>query len=199
MRETTRTFIAIPIPDAAGSQLVRWQQALAPEIPGCRWVESQPLHITLAFLGDVPNRDLNELCLSVASAAEPFGRFELRVEGLGAFPSPDRPRVVWAGITADDLGPLTALREAVVRAATHVGYRSDDSRFHPHITLGRMKSELGRPCDLTGLVRREQARCAGTFPVVEVVTYASTLQPRGPSYAPLNRARLKGKKSEASH
>jgi RNA 2',3'-cyclic 3'-phosphodiesterase len=199
MRETTRTFIAIPIPDPVGPQLVRWQQALAPEIPGCRWVESQPLHITLAFLGDVPNRDLNELCLSVAAAAEPFGRFELKVEGLGAFPSPGRPRVVWAGIMADDLGPLAALREAVVRAATQVGYRPDDPRFHPHVTLGRMKSERGRPCDLTELVRREQTRSAGSFPVIEVVTYASTLQPRGATYAPLNRARLKGKKSEASH
>ena len=120
MRETTRTFIAIPIPEPIGKKLARWQQALTPEIPGCRWTESDslPFHITLAFLGDVPNRDLNELCLAVAAAVEPFGRFELKVEGLGAFPSPERPRVVWAGITADDLGPLMTLREAVVRAAT---------------------------------------------------------------------------------
>jgi 2'-5' RNA ligase len=107
--------------------------------------------------------------------------------------------VVWAGITADDLGPLVELREAVVRAATDAGYRPDDPRFQPHVTLGRMKSERGRPCDLTALFRREQARTAGVFPVVEVVTYASTLEQRGATYAPLNRARLKGKKNEASH
>ncbi len=179
MRETTRTFIAIPIPDPIGRELACWQQALAPEVPACRWVENQPLHITLAFLGDVPTRDLNELCLAVAAAAEPFGRFELRVEGLGAFPSLARPRVVWAGITADDLGPLGTLRESVVRAATKAGYRPDDPRFHPHVTLGRIKSDRGRPCDLTEIVRREQARSAGSFPVVEVVTYSSSLGPRG--------------------
>jgi RNA 2',3'-cyclic 3'-phosphodiesterase len=199
MRETTRTFVAIPIPDPIGQQLARWQRGLAPEIPGCRWAESQPFHITLAFLGDVHNRDLNDLCLAVAAAAEPIGRFELKVEGLGAFPSPGRPRVVWAGITADDPGPLMTLREAVVRAATQCGYRPDDPRFHPHVTLGRIKSDRARPCDLTELVRREQARSGGAFPVVEVVTYASTLEPGGPTYAPLNRARLKGKKAEASH
>jgi RNA 2',3'-cyclic 3'-phosphodiesterase len=199
MRETTRTFIAIPIPDPIGQQLAGWQQVLAPEIPGCRWVESQPLHITLAFLGDVRNRDLNDLCLAVAAAAEPSGRFELNVEGLGAFPSPARPRVVWAGITAADLGPLGTLRESVVRAATKAGYRPDDPRFHPHVTLGRIRSDRGQPCDLTEIVRREQARSAGSFPVVEVVTYASTLGPGGAAYAPLNRARLKGKKTEASH
>jgi RNA 2',3'-cyclic 3'-phosphodiesterase len=199
MRETTRTFIAIPIPDSIGQQLAGWQRALAPEIPGCRWVESQPLHITLGFLGDVRNRDLNDLCLGVAAAAEPTSRFELNVEGLGAFPSPARPRVVWAGITAADLGPLGTLRESVVRAATKAGYRPDDPRFHPHVTLGRIRSDRGRPCDLTEIVRREQARSAGSFPVVEVVTYASTLGPGGGVYAPLNRARFKGKKTEASH
>jgi RNA 2',3'-cyclic 3'-phosphodiesterase len=199
MRETTRTFIAIPIPDAVGQKLSRWQQDLAPEIPGCRWVESQPLHITLAFLGDVSNRDLNDLCLAVAAAVEPFDRIELRVERLGAFPSPGRPRVVWAGVTAKDLGPLLALQEAVVRAATQAGYRPDDPRFHPHVTLGRLKSERGVRCDLTELILRQQVESAGTFPVVEVVTYASTLEPRGASYAPLNRARLKGKKVEPSH
>lgn len=199
MRETTRTFIAIPIPEAVGRKLAGWQKALAPEIPGCRWVDAQPLHITLAFLGDVANRDLNDLCLAVAAAAAPSGRFELDVKGLGAFPSPERPRVLWAGITAEDLGPLAALRESVVRAATASGYRPDDPRFHPHVTLGRLRSDRGRPCDLTEIVGREQARAAGSFPVVEVVTYASTLGPRGADYAPLNRARLKGKKTDASH
>jgi 2'-5' RNA ligase len=199
MRESTRTFIAIPVPDPVGQQLAGWQRALAPEVPGCRWVENQPFHLTLAFLGDVPNRDLSELCLSVAAAAEPFGRFDLRVEGLGAFPNPARPRVVWAGITADDLGPLADLRKEIVRAATQAGYRPDDPRFHPHVTLGRIRSDRGRPSDLTEIIRREQARGAGAFPAVEVVTYASTLGPKGPTYAPLNRARLKGKKTDGSH
>ena len=199
MPETTRTFIAIPIPEPVAAQLGRWQRALAPQIPACRWAENQPPHITLAFLGDVENRDLNRLCLAVAEAVEPFGRFDLNVAGVGAFPGPDRPRVVWAGITADDLKPLLEVREAVVGAASRSGYRPEDMRFHPHVTLGRIKAERGRPCDLTGLLRREQARAAGSFTVAEVVTYSSTLEPTGPVYAALNRARLKGKKTEASH
>jgi 2'-5' RNA ligase len=201
MRETTRTFVAIPIPDPLGRQLARWQAALTPDIPGCRWVESagQPFHITLAFLGDVPSRDLNEVCLAVAAAVEPSVRFELTVEGLGAFPSPARPRVLWAGITAVAPDPLMALREAVVRAATDSGYRPDDPRFHPHVTLGRITTNRWQSCDLTELIGRVQPRSIGSFPVVKVVTYASTLGPGGPTYAPLNRARLKGKKAGASH
>ena len=198
MRETTRTFIAIPVPESIGQRLTRLQAELSPEVPGCRWTASSPFHMTLAFLGDVRNRDLNELCRAVAAAAEPFDRFELQVAGLGAFPSPRKPRVVWAGATAADLAPLSELRAAVVQAATRVGYRSDDPRFHPHLTLGRIKSDRGAGCDLTDLVQRHQGWAAGSFPVVEVVTFASTLGPGGAAYAPLGRARLQGKKTEPS-
>src|SRR5580692_7641285 len=143
MRETTRTFIAIPIPEPIEKKLGRRQSELTPKVPGCRWTEGRPFHVTLAFLGDVRNSDLNELCLAVASAVEPFGPFELQIESLGAFPSPQKPRVIWAGVTAPNLNPLLDLREAVVAAATRVGYRTDDPKFHPHITLGRIKSDRG--------------------------------------------------------
>ena len=92
------------------------------------------------------NRDLNELCLAVAAAVEPFGRFDLSVEGLGAFPSPGAA----AGRLGGDHGrrsrPASATSgKAVVRAATQAGYRPDDLRFHPHVTLGRIKTDAGGP------------------------------------------------------
>ncbi len=197
MPETTRTFIAIPIPDAIGSQLARWQHSLGPQIPSCRWDETRPFHITLAFLGEVDNSDLNSLCRAVSSALESSPRFELKIVGLGVFPSPDRPRVVWAGIQADDLAPLTRLRAEVVQAVTQAGYRPDDDRFHPHVTLGRIKPDRrSKPHDLTNLLRREQVRSGGSFRVDEVITYSSVLDPGGPTYAPLGRARLHSKKDE---
>lgn len=199
MRETTRTFIAIPIPEPIEKKLVRRQSELTPKVPGCRWTAGLPFHITLAFLGDVRNGDLNELCLAVASAVEPFGPFEVQIQGLGAFPSEQKPRVIWAGVTAPNPNPLLDLREAVVAAATGVGYRTDDPRFHPHITLGRIKTRRGTTCDLTRVVERGQEWSMGSFAVSEIVTYASTLEAEGPSYAPLGRGRLKGRKTETPH
>jgi 2'-5' RNA ligase len=192
MRETTRTFIAIPIPEPIGKQLLRLQAELTPQIPGCRWTAST-FHVTLAFLGDVRNSDLNDLCQAVASAATPLVPFELRLEGLGAFPSPRKPSVLWAGVTASDPISLRDLREAVVGAATQVGYRTGDPRFHPHVTLGRFKSYGGR--DLTAVLERGNDWSGGSFSIVEVITFASTLDSKGPTYAPLGRARLAGKKT----
>jgi 2'-5' RNA ligase len=197
MRETTRTFIAIPVPESVGERLARLQAELSPEVPGCRWTAHSPFHITLAFLGDVRNRDLNELCLAVAAAAEPFPQFALEVTGLGAFPSAKKPRVVWAGATAPDLAPLNELRAGVVQAATRAGYRPDDPRFHPHVTLGRFKTPCMQPGGLTETIQR-RGWSAGWFPVTEVVTFASTLGPGGAAYAPLGRARLRGEKTDPS-
>ena len=100
MPKTTRTFVAIAIPTPQGEKLTRLQQQLAPEIPAARWSASPPFHLTLAFLGDVPDIDLNAVCHAVAEPAGPFLPFDLRLEGVGAFPSPARPRVIWAGLAA---------------------------------------------------------------------------------------------------
>ena len=113
MRETTRTFIAIAIPEPLNRELADLQRTLSSEVAGCRWTSSLPFHATLAFLGDVRNRDLNDLCDSHSPRAPAtFEPFEVHLEGLGAFPSASRPRVLWAGLTAPNLEPLLGLRDS---------------------------------------------------------------------------------------
>jgi RNA 2',3'-cyclic 3'-phosphodiesterase len=98
MPKTTRTFVAIAIPTPQGEKLTRLQQQLAPQVPAARWSASPPFHLTLAFLGDVADGDLNAVCTAVATACLAFPPFDLRLEGVGAFPNPARPRVIWAGL-----------------------------------------------------------------------------------------------------
>ena len=72
MARTTRTFIALPVPSALGEKLTRLQGLLAPKVPAARWSSSPPFHMTLAFLGDVPDNDLNTVCKAVAEASLAF-------------------------------------------------------------------------------------------------------------------------------
>jgi 2'-5' RNA ligase len=123
--------------------------------------------------------------------------FELRLEGLGAFPTPARPRVIWVGSSGAGVAPLEGLQKAVVKAVRSVGYPPDDNRFHPHVTLGRIKAGRGPAADLTALVKHYQTWSAGSFTVSEAVVFASTLTPDGPVYAPLSRAPLEGRKPAA--
>ncbi len=200
MPQTTRTFVAIAVPEPLGQKLVRLQAELEPLIPGCRWSASQPFHTTVAFLGDVRDRDLNEVCKAVEAgvlAGAESGAceaLEVRLQGLGAFPSPAKARVVWAGMTAPSLKPLLDLQQSIVRALARAGYRPDDQRFHPHVTLGRIKSSRSGACDLTDVFERFREWTGGSFTVSEITTFASTPGPGGPAYAPLGRARLATKK-----
>src|SRR4051812_2054458 len=116
MPRTTRTFVAVAVPDALGEKLTRLQQQLAADVPAVRWSAIPPFHVTLAFLGDVDDTALNDVCRAVAEAARPSPPFELRLEALGAFPNANRPRVLWAGVAGPGLEMLQALQRDVAGA-----------------------------------------------------------------------------------
>ncbi len=200
MPDKTRTFLAIPVPDKIGEKLTRLQAQLAPDVPDVRWASATAtaFHLTLAFLGDVADVDLVRLCRAVNDAAKPHAPFELRLEGLGCFPDPRKARVLWVGMTGPGLEPLARLQKEVAAAATQAGCPPEDNRFHPHITLGRIKVGRGPARDLSPILRHHQTWSAGSFRVSEAVVFASTLAPEGPIYAPLSTARLEGEKPETS-
>jgi RNA 2',3'-cyclic 3'-phosphodiesterase len=195
MSETTRTFVAIAMPEPLGVELGRLQKVLRSDVPGCRWTSSLPFHATLVFLGDVRRGELDPICEAIASTARRFEPFELRLEGLGAFPSATNPRVIWAGLTAPDLEPLFNLRAGIVKSLAQIGTHCVDPRFHPHVTLGRIKSERRGSLDLSCLLDPNSRWSGGRFTVLEVVTFASTLGPGESSYKPLGRAPLLCKKT----
>lgn len=194
MADTTRTFLAVPLPDDAVSAIGRLRSKLEPEIPGIKWVAPDHYHLTLAFLGDVQNTDLETIGRATEDVTVGFDPLELRVEGLGAFPSSMRLQTLWVGLTGPGIAGLEALREAVAEATTRAGY-PPDGRFTPHVTLARFRSRPGRgraakAPDVTGVLEREAGWSGGSFEVREVVLFRSILRPEGPQYTPLARGRL---------
>jgi 2'-5' RNA ligase len=196
MPETTRSFIAIAIPEPLDRRLAHLQSELSSDVAECRWVASMPFHATLAFLGNVPIRDLDSLCSAVAASTTLIEPFKLSLEGVGAFPSATRPRVLWAGLTASDLESFQALRRSIVQAVERVGHRVEDQRFHPHVTLGRIKPGRRATGDLTAVIERFGRWSGGAFTVSEIVTFSSSLQRGGAIYTTIGRAPLEGKKTE---
>jgi RNA 2',3'-cyclic 3'-phosphodiesterase len=194
----TRVFIGIAVPRPLEQELTRFQAELAPAVPGCRWASALPLHLTLAFLGDVANADLSAIGQAAAASAGTIAAFEMEITGLGAFPSAKRPRVIWAGVAAPDPKPLFHLQESLVKALARIGQKPDDTRFHPHVTLGRIKPDRHGPRagDLTALIERNRSWSAGPWAVADVQVFASQLGPAGSVYTVLSQAPLVGKKIE---
>jgi RNA 2',3'-cyclic 3'-phosphodiesterase len=185
MASTSRTFIAFTVPEVQRTRLGRLQGLIAPEIPNARWVTPEMFHVTLAFLGDVPDTDLNNVCRAVADASKGFKPFTMNLQSLGAFPNPTRPRVVWVGLTGAGLETLGELQQAIVQAVGEAGYPPEDDRFNPHLTIGYLKTKKGENLDLDPLVAHYRMWSAGNFQVTGVVTFSSTLTPEGPAYMAL--------------
>lgn len=194
----TRTFIAVAVPEALELKLTRLQARLAGEAPEGRWSVPPPFHVTLAFLGDVETTDLNDLCRAVAASAAPLPRFELKLEGLGAFPNAGRPRVVWTGVGGPGLEPLKALQAAVAGAAAGFIARPDPHPFHAHVTLGRFGFGRRPAHDLTPRINHYRTWHAGPFAVTEAVVFSSNPGRDGEAYAPLARAPLRARKPDAT-
>ena len=197
MADTTRTFVALDLPKNVRDKLARLQSLLEPETAGVRWVEPDTFHLTLAFLGDVPNSDLPAVCRAVARAGTEVSPFDVRIERLGVFPDAKRARSIWVGFVGPGLEAVGRLQLRVAEEVARTNYPTD-VKFHPHITLGRLKPGRGATRDLTPLLNHYRTWSPGSIRVEEVVTYSSVLSSDGPEYVALGRARLKAGKSGAT-
>ena len=103
---------------------------------GLRWTPEDRMHLTLAFLADVPERILEPLEERLAGAVADIEPFECSLAGAGAFPHPDRPAVLWMGV-AQGGERLEHLSARVRGAASAVGAAPDGKRLTPHLTLAR--------------------------------------------------------------
>ncbi|WP_203979095.1 RNA 2',3'-cyclic phosphodiesterase [Planotetraspora silvatica] len=144
----SRLFLALLPPSDALEEVAA---AIAParaEWPGLRWIDPALWHVTLAFLGEVPDRVLPDLHVRLARAASRHPAATLSFAGSGAFPSPAHGRVFWAGL--GDGPSLKGLADSLAAGARRAGaMEKDRMRFHPHLTLARSRDGA----DLWPLVR----------------------------------------------
>jgi len=137
----TRTFLALELPDAVRNTLRRLLERLAQMIPEVRWVDSAGLHVTLAFLGELDDMQLEAATQTALTVASLHAPFSLRLAGLDTFGSARSPRVIWEGL-AGEKARLLALQAAVVDDLAARGFPREDRPFSPHLTLARIKKPL---------------------------------------------------------
>lgn len=187
--DTIRTFVAVELEPAviqrAGDLVERLQTSQA----DVKWVEPHNRHLTLKFLGEIPAAETAAVCRAVGEVAKRFPPIVIGCRGAGAFPDAHRPKTVWLGV---ELGrdQLAALQTALEEALAELGYPPEARRFHPHLTLGRVRSGGPALRELGRLIREQADFDAGRCTVQETVVFASHLDRAGPTYEALGRARL---------
>jgi len=191
---TLRTFIAIELPAEILGRMEQTQAQLKATAPprSVRWVHTEGIHLTLKFLGQVPVSQLDTITRAMSAAAHGIAPFTVTIGGVGCFPSPKRPRVVWIGVS-EPTGGLNSLQRAVESTISPLGYPPEERGFQPHLTLGRAARDASSD-DVKRLGQVVTATSVGTLgqiAVREIALIKSDLKPTGAEYTALGRARLK--------
>jgi RNA 2',3'-cyclic 3'-phosphodiesterase len=154
-----------------------------------RWTAEENLHITVWFLGHVPE----EQTAIIVDRLQPVWAapaFPVTVSGAGAFPPSGPPRTLWLGITqgADCMADL--YRELAPRLAP-LGFEPERRDYHPHITIGRVTGARGGPSRQARAIIETAGGPVGSCPVRSLTLFRSHLSPSGARYEPLLRVPLK--------
>ena len=190
-----RTFIAIELDETINAALADLQEQLKAKIPqgSVRWVKPGGIHLTLKFLGDVAANRIEEVERALTQACAGLPAFSFSVGGLGCFPRPQRPRVLWAGVQ-EESGTLAGLQKAIEDGMEKLGFAPERRKFHAHLTLGRTQRRASSG-DVRRLGRLVQETDIGELAQMEaraVSLIKSDLRPTGAVYTQLAAVRLEG-------
>jgi 2'-5' RNA ligase len=188
-----RVFAALELTPELRQRLAEVQDNLSQAVPGddVRWSRLDGVHLTVKFYGDVPRERLVDIEAGLARAAAEAAPIRLDVEGLGVFPNPQRPQVIWAGL-AGELTGLRALQAAVEAEAIALGFKPEEREYAPHLTLGRVNARL-RPSQHQALIDYlVEARHLplGSIEADQLTLLRSELRPGGSVYTVLFNAPL---------
>ena len=180
-----RAFIAVACPPEVKAQLAQAAERIKP-LGDLKVVETENIHLTLRFLGEIEERKLEELVKALSNVRKPRG-FEVCIKGLGAFPTSGSPRVLWAGAEKGDK-ELRELHEAINSAITHLGFPKE-GRFSSHYTIARVRY-LKDKNGLKEMLTEYKEKAFGCVQVDSFYLMESVLQRSGPVYNVVKEFRI---------
>ena len=194
MENLQRLFIAVELHAELQQWLRKARALLEGRIPSgsVRWTDVNGIHLTLKFLGAIPERRIGEIRTVMDGLVPSFRPFPLTAAGLGCFPNTARPRVIWAGIQGGPI--LVDLQKRLEQELERIGFPAERRAFSPHLTLGRVKDgvigvrleEIGRAVEAVSM------ESTAGMEVKDVCLFRSVLQPGGAVYTVLHRAPFTG-------
>ena len=166
-----RLFVAIDLPESTRQLLA----ALDPHVRGVHWTDPAQMHLTLSFLGHVP--DEIDLALREKLGVIEFGAFFLPIVGVGTFSAKGAPKIIWIGVGKAH-PHLFQIYKRVQEAALAAGLEPELRSWHPHVTLARCRDVSAQ--SLRKFLHTNAEFDAGMIHVEAVHLYSSKLTPAGP-------------------
>ena len=175
-----RLFVAVDIPDLIREMMGELEGELPED--GLKKVDVKNMHITLKFLGEVPEEKVEEV--KGALSGVEFSPFKVQVKGVGVFPKEDYIKVVWAGTESSELQELAGK----VEEALSPMFATESRGFSGHLTLARVRKKV----DLKGFLDKHREEVFGGFGVDKFLLMKSVLQKGGPGYSVVGEFKARG-------
>jgi 2'-5' RNA ligase len=175
-----RSFIAIELPEAVKTILVKIQENFKKCGNDMKWINPGGIHLTLKFLGNIQEDAVEEIVRLMKKVCGGHNKFTLTLKGAGMFPNPRSPRVLWVGIR--EAGALAKLKQEIDDNMTSRGFKREDRRYTPHLTLGRFRSFKGIEC-FHDIMKQHEGKDFGAFQVHSLSLMRSDLHPGGARYS----------------
>ena len=176
-----RLFIALPVDDEIVMNSLKACNVFLQKFSSIlKIVGQEQYHITIKFLGSV-EADKTDILIKKFQVLSGLKKTAYHIEGIGAFPSPDKPSVIWAGMKCDNT-PLEEIVQAVELLALDNGFPPEKRKFSPHLTLAIIKKESKVPAELKKYLKQEHKNFSVLSVFKELVLFKSTLKKTGPEY-----------------
>jgi 2'-5' RNA ligase len=179
-----RAFIAIDLNEEIKKRICAFIRELDTGEKGIRWVKTRGMHLTLKFLGEVPEEKIERIKPLLENIAGNYPSFRLKLKGTGAFPPGAKfPRVMWIGIEMNET--LENMQTRVENELQNLGISRENRKFHPHLTLARIKGRPDIEKVLESLASHAETDFGGMI-VNRLTLFKSTLKPTGAEYTILS-------------
>ena len=183
-----RCFIAIELSKEIKDALAQVEDEFKKTISGVKWLKPDNIHLTLKFLGNVEEENIEKVKDVLAQTASQAGPFKIKLSSPGAFPGPGNPRVIWIGIE-EGKNETSSLVNILESELAPLGIEKKSRAFHPHLTLARVKFLKDKNSLKNALTRIQVPQTEMT--ASKITLFQSTLTREGAVYTALCEAGLK--------
>ncbi|MBL7069275.1 MAG: RNA 2',3'-cyclic phosphodiesterase [Candidatus Omnitrophica bacterium] len=188
MPNKIRTFIALELSPEIKDELTQLQAQLKSINADVKWVKPQSMHLTLKFLGDIVQEQIEEIKKILDNAASRHASFEVSLFQVGGFPRLESPRVIWVGIDKG-CSQSEAIAKELEEELERIGFEKEKRPFSAHLTLGRVRSPKERN-ELVSKIKALDFKPSASCIIDKITLFQSTLTPQGSIYTPLHEAKL---------
>ena len=186
-----RSFLAFDLPEGMRDTVSRISSELRPLLPRARWVRTDNIHLTVVFLGQIPESSIEDITGVAKSACDRYGPFDIALKGVGVFSGVRNPRVLWVGLQAD-LERMSHFRNALQRKLRPFGVPEEKRPFRPHLTLCRFKKGTRGGAPLAKILDAYKDFSGPFYRLRRFFLFKSDLTPTGSIYTELAQWPLSG-------